>query len=194
MSPRRRCDQDFLRCRRIQVVVGRYYGVTAAEIRSSRTPKMLTRARTMAIGIAREVGRWSYPDLAAMFERTNHTTMISADRRFRALLEVGHGDALELLELVRADPDCCPPSPSPLPVNDRFVDELVAAGVRRPAAALHGSARRSATAPPPAEPVERVVPVPSENGEKVQPPTRKPSRRVRRRSPNNVIPIDRDRD
>lgn len=71
----------------IQLTVAQAFGVTQEEILSHRKPKPLAQARIMAMAVARELTQASYPMIARQFGYRDHTTVLSACRRDKVLVE-----------------------------------------------------------------------------------------------------------
>ena len=62
----------------IKQVVAEYYGITVKDIDSSARPKQIAYARMMAMALARELTKGSYPSLGKQFGNKDHSTVINA--------------------------------------------------------------------------------------------------------------------
>ncbi|WP_031578696.1 chromosomal replication initiator protein DnaA [Ruminobacter sp. RM87] len=62
----------------IKQVVAEYYGITVKDIDSSARPKSIAYARMMAMALARELTKASYPSLGKQFGNKDHSTVINA--------------------------------------------------------------------------------------------------------------------
>jgi chromosomal replication initiator protein len=70
----------------IQGEVARAFGVDVEDIMGRSRSQTIALARAMAMHLTRELTVFSYPEIGEAFDR-NHTTVIMAVRRFRALLK-----------------------------------------------------------------------------------------------------------
>lgn len=137
-APSEPCDWEWLRVRKIQSVVATYYGIPFAHMRSHRRDTRTSRARTMAVGIARDLVGPTFQKLGQLFGGRDHSTMVVAYQRFEVLRDAKHEDVVELVKRCRHALEKqanLAPTPEPLPAaarEDPFVRELVAAGVRKP--------------------------------------------------------------
>jgi chromosomal replication initiator protein len=125
-------DWKWLQVRKIQSVVATYYGLPFAEMRGPKRNNTVSRARMMACGIARELTKQSFPKLGQLFGGRDHSTILNACRRFEALRQAKDPDVEKLLERCARALEPIPKPPVEAPAGDRFVAELVAAGVRKP--------------------------------------------------------------
>lgn len=62
----------------IKQVVAEYYGISVKDIDSSARPKQIAYARMMAMALARELTKGSYPSLGKQFGNKDHSTVINA--------------------------------------------------------------------------------------------------------------------
>ena len=71
----------------IQKVVANYYGIKISDMRSKRRTRMISRARQMAMYVAKEMTKKSYPEIGDWFGGKDHTTVIHAYRTIKNLIE-----------------------------------------------------------------------------------------------------------
>lgn len=117
-----------MKLRRIQKIVAMYFGLSLRELLSDRKFKKLTRARHIAMGVARDVTHYSFPELGRLFGGRDHATVIHGYRKYSHMRDQGDPDALGALEAVRSklEVEDLPPQPDP------FVAAFIDAGVRKP--------------------------------------------------------------
>jgi len=72
----------------IEEVVAGHFGITPADIHSSRRTKTVSAARTVAAFLARRHTRMSYPEIAR-FMGKNHSSIVSAVKRIEKMLTGG---------------------------------------------------------------------------------------------------------
>lgn len=72
----------------IEAVVGAYFGITPADIHSSRRTRTVSLARTIAMFMARRHTRMSYPEIGR-FMGKNHSSAVLAVQRMEKALEKG---------------------------------------------------------------------------------------------------------
>jgi chromosomal replication initiator protein len=77
--------EAFPKIRKIQEVVGRYYGVTRADLMSIRRMKELVRPRHVAIYLAKQLTAESLPAIGRRFGGRDHTTCLYALRKIERL-------------------------------------------------------------------------------------------------------------
>jgi len=69
----------------IQKTVAEYFGIKVAEMYSQRRAVKSARPRQIAMFLARELTNKSYPEIASLFAKKDHTTVISAIKRVTEL-------------------------------------------------------------------------------------------------------------
>jgi len=69
----------------IQKTVAEYFGIKVAEMYSQRRAVKSARPRQVAMFLARELTNKSYPEIASLFAKKDHTTVISAIKRVTEL-------------------------------------------------------------------------------------------------------------
>jgi chromosomal replication initiator protein len=79
--------REIITCETIIKCVANYYGLKTAEIKSDRRHKSLANPRAVAMYLARNHTKDSYPDLARAFGGKHHTTVISAVQKIAARLK-----------------------------------------------------------------------------------------------------------
>ncbi len=67
--------------------VGRFFGVSAADIRSRRKSRLISLARQVSMVLARELTDLSYADIARLMGGKNHTTVLAACRKWGHLVK-----------------------------------------------------------------------------------------------------------
>lgn len=78
-----------------------FYGIEPDEWLSRMRPRRIARPRQMAMFLARELTNSSLPDIGRRFGNRDHTTVLHAERRIKALADESPKFALRL-GLVRA--------------------------------------------------------------------------------------------
>jgi chromosomal replication initiator protein len=68
----------------IQARVASHFGFTMAELRGRRRYRRVSRARAIALYLAREITGASYPEIAQRFGGMHHTSVMHAHRRVAA--------------------------------------------------------------------------------------------------------------
>ena len=71
----------------IQRTVAAYFKVRVADMHSKRRSRSITRPRQIAMALARELTNHSLPEIGDAFGGRDHTTVIHACRRVKALKE-----------------------------------------------------------------------------------------------------------
>ena len=71
---------------------GKFFGVSAADIRSRRKSRLISLARQVSMVLARELTDLSYADIARLMGGKNHTTVLAACRKWKRL--VGHREEI----------------------------------------------------------------------------------------------------
>ncbi len=79
----------------------RAFGYTMVQLDASRGAEALVYVRHLAMYEAREAARKSFPQLAKMFNKSDHTTIMNAHKKFAKLVEDGEPDALGDLARLR---------------------------------------------------------------------------------------------
>lgn len=79
----------------------RAFGYTLAQLDASRGAEGLVYVRHLAMYEAREAARKSFPQLAKMFNKSDHTTIMNAHKKFVKLVEAGDPAALRDLARLR---------------------------------------------------------------------------------------------
>jgi hypothetical protein len=90
----------FQEVRKIQECVGKYYGVTRADLMSERRMKELIRPRHVAIYLAKQLTPLSLPSIGRRFGGRDHTTILHAVRKIEALARLDRELAFEVAVLV----------------------------------------------------------------------------------------------
>ncbi|MGY3359771.1 chromosomal replication initiation ATPase DnaA [Bradyrhizobium sp. GM0.4] len=70
----------------IRAVAARFRSVSVRDIRSIRRDRRITEARHMAMYVAKEITSKSFPDLGRRFGGRDHTTVMSAWRKYQRLM------------------------------------------------------------------------------------------------------------
>jgi chromosomal replication initiator protein len=78
----------------IEAVVAAYFGITPADIHSSRRTRTVSLARTIAMFLARRHTRMSYPEIGRFMGKNHSSAVLAVQRMERAL---GAGDELSWL-------------------------------------------------------------------------------------------------
>lgn len=86
----------------IQKTVAQYFDLRVAELLSRRRTRAIAVPRQIAMYLAKELTTRSYPDLARRFGGRDHTTVIHGVRRIAALIEADPGLADTVASLRRA--------------------------------------------------------------------------------------------
>ena len=71
----------------LQQVVADYFGLSPADLQSSRRNNVLILARSLAMYLARKNTRMSYPEIGRAFGRRSHASVISAYKKLERSLE-----------------------------------------------------------------------------------------------------------
>ena len=71
----------------IELTVATFFGLTPADLHSSRKSRTIALARNVAMLIARERTDLSFPEIARLMGNKNHTTVLLACRRMRKILD-----------------------------------------------------------------------------------------------------------
>lgn len=85
--------------RDIQEVVAEFYGFSINDLRSIRRDFPLTRVRQVAMYLAKTLTEKTLPEIGRCFGGRDHTTVLHAVRRIKALMQVDHELADEIEEL-----------------------------------------------------------------------------------------------
>jgi chromosomal replication initiator protein len=76
---------------RIQEAVSAHYGLTVAKLTSASREQKIALPRQVAMWLCRELAKETLQSIAEKFNKKDHTTVISAVERIRALLETDEG-------------------------------------------------------------------------------------------------------
>lgn len=71
----------------IELTVATFFGLTPADLHSSRKSRTVALARNIAMHIARQRTDLSFPEIARLMGNKNHTTVLLACRRIRGILD-----------------------------------------------------------------------------------------------------------
>ena len=71
----------------LQQLVAAYFGLSPMDLQSPRRNKLVSLARSLAMYLARQHTRMSYPELGRAFGRRSHASVISACKKLERLLE-----------------------------------------------------------------------------------------------------------
>ncbi len=71
----------------LQQTVADYFGLSAADLQSTRRNNVLSLARSLAMYLAREHTRMSYPEIGRAFGRRSHASVIAAHKKVERFLE-----------------------------------------------------------------------------------------------------------
>ena len=71
----------------IEMTVATFFGLSPADLHSSRKSRTIALARNVAMLIARERTDLSFPEIARLMGNKNHTTVLLACRRMRKILD-----------------------------------------------------------------------------------------------------------
>lgn len=70
---------------RIQKVVAQYYNIRSSDLLSDKRSRSIARPRQIAMALAKELTRHSLPEIGNAFGGRDHTTVLHATRKIRAL-------------------------------------------------------------------------------------------------------------
>lgn len=79
--------EPMLTAEQIETVVATFFGLTPAEMHTSRKTRTIALARSVAMYLTRKHTRLSYPEIARVMGNKNHSTVIQAVRRIQAVLK-----------------------------------------------------------------------------------------------------------
>ena len=82
-------------------VVAEYYKLRVVDLLSAGRSRSLARPRQVAMALAKELTRHSLPEIGDAFGRRDHTTVLHACRRIKALREEDQRIAEDYLNLLR---------------------------------------------------------------------------------------------
>ena len=94
----------------IKDVVAKHYGLTKADLESPNRRQLLARARQVAMYLSRELTNCSYPQIAYVFGKRDHTTILYGYRKIEKLLKKDQDLVAEIERLSQAildDPRNC---------------------------------------------------------------------------------------
>jgi chromosomal replication initiator protein len=80
--------RSFISIEEVIRTVAKHYGVKAAELKSPKRAKPITRARQIAMYLCRELTSESFPEIGSRFGGRDHATVIHGVNKITALLEV----------------------------------------------------------------------------------------------------------
>jgi len=81
--------EPMLTAEQIENVVATYFGLTAADLHTSRKSRTIALARSIAMYLARKHTRLSFPELGRLMGNKNHSTVLLACRRLQEMLDGG---------------------------------------------------------------------------------------------------------
>lgn len=84
----------------IQTTVADYFGIDTEELVSQKRTKELVQARQIAMYMCRELTVMSYSNIAQVFNRGDHTTVIHACRQTEKLIEENDKERQTILQLI----------------------------------------------------------------------------------------------
>ena len=70
----------------IQKLVSRYFGITVAELRSSKRNKTISLPRQIAMYLCREMTKLSLPEIGRQFGGKDHTTVLHSVNKIKSLM------------------------------------------------------------------------------------------------------------
>ncbi|MCK5000828.1 MAG: chromosomal replication initiator protein DnaA, partial [Anaerohalosphaera sp.] len=71
----------------IESAVSTYFGVTTADIHSSKKNRTVSLARSFSMHLARKYTKMSYPEIGRLMGGKNHATVILANRKIEGIIE-----------------------------------------------------------------------------------------------------------
>ena len=83
----------------VQVVTAEFYGFSINDLRSIRRDFPLVRVRQVAMYLAKTLTEKSMPEIGRRFGGRDHTTILHAVRRIKALMETDRELADEVAEI-----------------------------------------------------------------------------------------------
>ncbi len=86
----------------IKDVVARHYGMTKADLESPNRRQALARARQVAMYLSRELTNCSYPQIAYVYGKRDHTTILYGYRKINKLLKSDAGLVSEVEALTQS--------------------------------------------------------------------------------------------
>ena len=126
----------------IKALVAEHWNVRTSDLEGSRRVPSFARPRHIAMALCRMFTSMSYPQIGQAFGGRDHTTVISATRRMRALIYAGDVAVVQTILHVRRHfvpehADAClrhlvPDLTAEAKRTDSFVEHCVAAGIRDP--------------------------------------------------------------
>lgn len=85
----------------IQKTVAEYYKIRASELLSAKRSRSIARPRQVAMALAKELTKHSLPEIGAAFGGRDHTTVLHATRRIKALRDSDLGIEEDYKNLLR---------------------------------------------------------------------------------------------
>lgn len=79
----------------IQKTVAQYYKIKVADLLSARRSRSIARPRQMAMALSKELTNHSLPEIGDAFGGRDHTTVLHACRKVKALMAENDADAVE---------------------------------------------------------------------------------------------------
>ncbi len=83
----------------IDELVTRYAGLAEGDLRGKRRTRPVSRARHLAMYLARELGSYSYSEIGAYFGGRNHSSVLSAVRKVEELIDTDEAFSVDVAAL-----------------------------------------------------------------------------------------------
>lgn len=105
LAPRAPAETIAAKARRIMAAVLEVTGADESEVRGNGRHAVVVTARELMVHMLRERTRYSYPEIAKVMGRPNHSTVLTAHHRMLARIAAGEVAVLALLASIRKELD-----------------------------------------------------------------------------------------